>query len=553
MVRYYKGLYFIGGMSDADAERVLNLRSLTAVENLRHCIYDLTDEEITDLVAMGERGVVTNLSKQYKVGTLRDEQTIGVAFMYFAKAALLGDDVGLGKTVQVAGLLNILQAAKNQKYGKYVPLNYLFLTESTSVMEIRRKLLRFTGRYNYLLVDGTQGSVHRYISRLAKPDFNWDLGYAAVGTHSLLHSTEFMSFCATHTFDIVIYDESSSARNATGSSSMYRNLQLLLSKCDYKVLLNATPVEVALRDLYNQFKLLDANYLPTLRDFEALFCKKTKIGCRYVIEGFKNLDVFKRATTLRYMARTRKQLGANYTDNKAHLFILDLAPIQKQLQKRTSLYQQLYDFPPSIMFDVDDILPNNPKIWTTLAILHNFDLKKEKVMIYCNYVACQASLKKTLEEYGYSVEIMNGSTSAKQREKILNAFHNGVVNILLTNTRRSLDLQDCDHCIIYTIDTSPAKTVQVEGRLTRDFDVCGKNIYVLCMAGRELKTLYGVVQQRAVVSEKATTENNSLYISLLLRDDKEMYHVTADAYTGSPETYKLVADKNMTYNNAVNV
>lgn len=541
MVKYYKGLYYIGNMSDDRARTILQVRNMQVIESLKHCIYELTDVEIDDVIARGDTEDEQATKSTYTVGTLRDAQTIGVAFMYYAEAALLGDEVGLGKTVEVAGLLNVLLQEKRKQCGNDAVLNYLFLTESQSVTEIRRKLVKFTGNYVNLLDSGVKATVCKYIKRTAKPQVgNKPINFSVVGTHALMRSTEFLSFCATHTFDVVIFDESSSARNATGSSTLFRNLQLVMNKCKYKILLNATPVEVALRDMYNQFRLLDCTYLPTLHDFEALFCIKTKQGCRFVISGFKNLDIFQRATSLRYLARTRKQLGAVYADNKARLFVLELNSVQKQLQKQTSLYQQLYDYPPSIMFDIDNKLTNIPKIWATIAILEQFKLKGEKVMIYCNYRACQDSLQMYLEQYGYSVGLLNGSTPAKKRTQILEDFHSGAINVLLTNTKRSLDLQDCNHCIVYTVDTSPLKTVQVEGRLTRDFDVIGKNIYVLCMAGRELKTLYGVVQQRAKMSESATTKNHSLYMSMLLREDKIVYNVPASAYNSGPEQYQFV-------------
>lgn len=540
MVRYYKGIYYAGDMSDSTADVILKLRTMPCVENLRHSIYELSDNEIDDIIKAYEvdnRGETLPAPHLvYKQGTLRDDQTIGAAFMFFAKSSLLGDDVGLGKTVEVAGFLNALRRAKLQAGN--TRFNFLFLTESNSVVEIRRKIIKFTGRYVHLLESGKKTDVVKYVNSTTEGN------YSVVGTHSLLHSTEFLSYCAQKEFDAIIFDESSNARNATGNSISYRNLKLLMSKIEYRVLLNATPIEVALEDMYNQFALLDSTFLPPVRDFEALFCVKKRVGCRFKICGFKNLDIFKRATTLRYLARTRKELGAVYADNKASLFVLEQTALQKSLQKSTSLYQQLADFPPAISYDVDTILENVPKIWATLAILAYFKLKSEKVMIYCNYIACQDMLKEYLEKYGYTVAVLNGSTATKQRSVILQDFHDNKYNVLLTNTRRSLDLQDCNHCIIYTIDGSPLKTVQVEGRLTRDFNVQNKNIYVLCMDGRELKTLYGVVYQRASMAETATVKNNSLYTSLLLRDDKIMYKIPAGAYKGDPEGYVFVQEHN---------
>jgi SNF2 family DNA or RNA helicase len=525
--KLYKNTYYQGNLNDEKCETILAIRELSKVESLKHSITELSDAEVQDLIDNKY-----DSKKNYKyVGTLRDEQTVGTAFMYYAGAALLGDEVGLGKTVEVAGLLNILyeQAKQSNK-----ELNVLFLAESTSVDEIWHKLLQFTGRYIGMLSTGAEVHVNKYIQDVIKREHKQ---YSVVAPHSVMRSTAFLGFCAQHKFDIVIFDESGALRNNKGMSEIYKNTMLLLKDVPRKILLNATPLEISLRDFYNQIRLLDSTYLPKITEFENLYCVKKKVCGRYKVVGTKNLDVFKKAISLRYFARTRASLGARYEDNVVKLCLLEMCQIQKTLQNRTSLMQQLYDYPPAIMFDVERTLENIPKIWATLHVLNHIDMQKERVLIYCKYLKCQESLKEYLVANGYTVQILNGSTSAKQRKELLDTFKDHKFQILLTNTMRSLDLSYCSHCILYTIDTSPQRAVQVEGRITREFNVVGKTLWLLCMSGREEKGLFSVAVERAKMADGATVQSHSLYLTLLLDKQLQIEKIPNSAYIINPKTW----------------
>ena len=86
-----KGKY----LSDSDCERLLKLKKLSedngCVEDLKHIIYNCSDSEVEEIKASKSSSYIDK-----KLGKLRDYQTLGVAYMYFAKRLVLGDSVGLG-------------------------------------------------------------------------------------------------------------------------------------------------------------------------------------------------------------------------------------------------------------------------------------------------------------------------------------------------------------------------------------------------------------------------------------------------------------------------
>ena len=55
--------------------------------------------------------------------------------------------------------------------------------------------------------------------------------------------------------------------------------------------------------------------------------------------------------------------------------------------------------------------------------------------------------------------------------------------------------------------------IQFEGRTTREFDIFGKHIYILCSEGDEYKSFNNVIRPRA----KATTQLTNSDISVVMQ------------------------------------
>lgn len=498
--KVYRNQYYQGTMSDTNAECILALQNETTVPSLAHCIYDLPTEEVEKIKTDYDKNKILPTRTDYPLGTLRDMQTIGVAFMYYAESCLLGDEVGLGKTVEVAALCNLLELnfSKENK-----PFRFCFLTEGPSSAQIRDKLIRFTGKYVGLLGDAEQSTVSAYLAD--NPDKQ---KYSIVGTHALLNSQDFAVYCARHPFDLFVIDESFILKNNT--TTIYYNAKAILKYCKRKVLLNATPLETAVRDFYNQLLLLDTGYLPTVANFERDFCRKTKVGNDLKICGTKNEELFRQVIKLRYLARTRVGLGAKFESNHSEVYVIEPSATQKALLKRSSLYQMIADYPPDVDINIPFSIDVAPKMRATLDILKRLDMTKERAIIYCHLKNCQYALQKLLQEQGYTVEVINGSTKKKERDAIIADVTSGKTHILVTNVVRGIDLNECAHCIMYTIDKNPGKLLQVEGRITRDFDVCFRNLYLLVLRGREEKALQGVVSERIKTAQGMTVVGKSI-------------------------------------------
>lgn len=524
-VKYYKGKYYQGSLKDEIAEKVIHLRdNCEVVPSLKKSIVNLTPTQIDTLIKHYEESDLNfenipypfmGVGKDIVLGELRDAQTVGVAFMYYVGSALLGDAVGLGKTVQLAGLINVL---KNDYKAKGKEFRYCFLTESDPTLtQIRKKLIQFTGEYVGVLNSAEKKEVTKYIKN-NKTKHN----YSITGTHSLLNSAEFLIDSARKPFDLLIIDESSILKKT--SSGYYKGAKELRKYVKDIILLNATPLEIEAKEFYTQLDFLD-NWLPTLKDFYREFCVQTKGIHGFTIAGYKdNVSQFKEAVSLRYLARTRASLDAEYENNEYKTILIPLSKEQKDLMTRTTLYQLAADYPPAVDRKIPFTLETTPKIAVTLKLLEELGIKdgKDKAYIYTRYKDCQKAILGVLEESGYLPVIINGDTKKKQRDSIINDFNSGLYNVLITNIQTGLDLQGCDTCIMYTIDKNPQKMVQVEGRMTRELDVKNKNLFLLVAMGKEKNNFETKLKERVDASISFTTVDKSMVIQALSNGENKI-------------------------------
>lgn len=528
--KYYNGVYYQGNLDDDSADAILSLVSdYDSVPTLTHAIRNVPSFMIQDIIRLGEEykaehGSMKGFNHGFSttdlgIGTLRPEQTVGVAFLYYAKSALLGDEVGLGKTVQIAGLCNVLIQEYMQEYNSTrKQFRYLFLTEKSSAAQIREKMIQFTGEFVDLFDSGEKKVIDKYIE-LNTPDKHTSF----VGPHSLMLNPEFLTHMYKYPFDLVIVDESSIAKKS--SSDFFVNCKAVFPRIGRIVLLNATPLELQLREMYNQLSLLDPDYMPPVGVFESKFVRKKKSHFGFVPNGFKNEEEFRESVMLRYLARTRQELGAEYKKNNYKVILCPLSAEQKVLSKKTSLHSMVVEYPTGADKRIDFNEHTTPKLAALLDLLEEeIKVYTNQVLIYCRYVEAQEKMKEILDELGYRTAILNGGRKTKERGKLAADYNRGDYDVMITNVLKGLDLSSCDTCIMYTIDPNPMKMVQFEGRMTRDFDVIYKSMFLLVSMGREKKFVEEKLKIRVEESESFTKTGNSMVLAAIKDgENREMY------------------------------
>lgn len=515
----YKNGRFAGKYLDEETcnklERLISLnKNNKFITDLKHIIYDLSPSQIEEIKSIYPLEAEIEKSE----GVLENHQTLGVAFMFFAKRMILGDSVGMGKTVEVCGLCNLLESSMQDREE---PFRFLFLTEKTAVEEIRNKMIQFTGNY-VGTVYGEKPKVQKFVQENSD-----ELHYSVVGSHSLLKSKDFQEYMrffyeevGYNPFDIIIIDESGDIL-CNPKTQYYKDGKYIADMFERVILLNATPFEKQLSNFYSQLNFLDDTLLPTKTNFESEYVIMSYTGPYPTPSGkYRNSDKFRYLVGYRYFARTRKSTGAIMKDCTAEVKVTSLSKEQRYLLDKVSMPRMVYECPSYFRMGVETNLETTPKLKELINIITGEWKDVSSILVYSFYKESQAVIQRVLAEHGIESEIMNGSFSQQEREVLINKFKLGDTRILITNVQKSLDFGNCSHCIFYSYDSSPNKMVQFEGRMTREYNIIDKHVILLVSKGDELRNLKKIVADRAQASDVFAGSDFSCVLSILLNEDK---------------------------------
>ena len=508
-VRYYKGRLIGKKLTEETCDRLESLiqasKDRRCVPQLKNIITTMSKEDLGTLLVSKNSDYVGLLPAE-----LTDAQTIGVAFMYYAQRCLLGDSVGVGKTVEFAGVCNLIR----KKHGDKV--RFLYLTEKTLLDKARIKLTNFTGNY----VEALYGEKDKVLKYAAYN--NDEIKYNTVGAHSLMNSTTFQSFLLDFEksngyfpYDIIAIDESFIIKNS--SNQIWKNAKKLLDKAKFAYLLNATPFETNLTDFYNQLNCLDDTFLPTKTSFSEAYEIKEFNGVYCEPSGkYRNAEVFRHQVGYRYFAQTRKIMGAVMENCTAKVVEVPLSSTQKKLLDLVQMPQMVYDYPKYFTFN--NITEDSPKINALVSLIKEEMQEEKTILVYTVYKDVQRDLKERLEKEGITAEFMNGDTPIEIRNNLIKGFEEQKYRVLITTVQRGMDFDNCNSAVFYSYDPSPAKMVQFEGRMTRSFNIKNKRVFIIVTKGRELKRLKTIITERAQASKDFAESDFSLVLDLLTEE-----------------------------------
>lgn len=523
IVTYYNERYK-GNLDEATCNILESLISAEAenseITDLRNVIYDYDKATVANIIA--GCGSYKIPSECKRIGTLRPEQTIGVGYLYAVKNCILGDSVGLGKTVEVAGLYNLLNVERS-KQGKE-PIRALVLTEKTLASQLREELVKFTGDFFELVPSGLANDIKEFTSSYP---IDMPMYASVVGTHALFTTAGFIAWLEQYKkiigefpFDMLVVDESSPL-GGKQTNNIVQGYKAIAKYFERIIFLNATPFDTKLEVFYNQLNLLDPVFLPTKTDFNEHFCVMRWVGSYGMPTGkYKNQEEFKKLIKYRYLARTRKDRGAVMENCAGGVIYSELSDAQKELLPLTQMPQLVYDCPTYLDEDIDFDEENVPKLASLMSLLENECEDADSILMFVYYKETQKLLYDWLTLRGYSAEVLNGESSSAERANVVNGFKNGAFRILITNVQKGLNFGDCNYCIFYSFDANPSRMIQFEGRTTRSFDIVNKNVYLLCSKGREEKRLKQVVRERAKATSDMTNTDLSVIMGILLAENE---------------------------------
>lgn len=514
----YFGNHLLGDyLTEDQAKVLLKLQKVSegqgGISELKNMIYDLIPEQIQEVISHRTGDIIPEEDRA--LGELSDLQTVGVSFMYVSKRLILGDSVGMGKTVQVAALINYL----TQEYAKQgYSFNVLYLTEKNLIKQSSEELIRFSGEYFHTL-QGEKPKIAKFSEEFELTKVN------VCGSHSLLKHPDFHKWCDSFEsyfgegefpFDMIVIDESGAILKSEGNG-YFKSGKLLVDKVQYAICMNGGVFENHLDKFRAQIEFIDSTLLFTKTEFQKRYQIMDWYGGRPQFSGkYKNAEDFRDKIALRYLKRTRKSQGANMIDCTAELIEVQASKIQKELLKKSALPQMVLDCPSSLPFSkVEFTTENVPKAGALLNLLKGKLANVGQVLVYTTLKEPHKHLKKLLTDNGIHAEIMNGSTPLNIRNEIIDAFKRGDIRVLITNVQRGLNFGKCNHCVFYNYDGNPNNMIQFEGRITRDFDIVNKHVYMIVTKGTEKQKLITAIAERAKASSEFAGSDFSMVLDLL--------------------------------------
>lgn len=509
---------FIGNMKPELADLIMQARKSEIVPNLEHMIFDFPIDMVKRSLDEHQsiRSIIKNDGIDYSdyIGSLRKYQTVGTAFMYLSPRSILGDGVGLGKTAEVAALINYLKQTHQLK-------RFLMAVETSALGQTQCEMIRFTG-LNIVQLPSEADKMRKVIERT-----DWNSIDGIVIKHSALRSDMLSKWIAmnigangtNNLFNAFFLDESSVIKNLTTKTAIYtKNICDVTPRVHF---MNATTFETNIMDIYNQVDMMNSELLPKKWRIEKEFCTygrsmywtkeggKPKRNFRRDLTGYKNQERFKESLRAVYFGRCKKDIGMDMP-HTYHVYECEPTIDQSLALAKGYRYMEVLNCPSLVKdINIQTNRENVPKLDRLVSLVQN-DFAGSKIMVYCFHVEAQHAIADELTKIGRNPVILNGENTDEERWAIQTDFNKGHYDVIITNIQKSLNLYGGDVCIFYSAITNPSRMEQVRGRIDRNVDDKIKTFVLLLYKGTdEYRFFMNVVKQRAKDSRDLTIDAKS--------------------------------------------
>ncbi|HEU4469510.1 MAG TPA: DEAD/DEAH box helicase [Flavisolibacter sp.] len=459
---------------------------------------------------------------------LRPYQVAGFQWLNYLHevnwGGILADDMGLGKTVQA---LSFLQ----HYYEKYDgALKALVVCPTTLIYNWENEIKKFTPSLGYYIHHGSLRS-------RSKEDLNRH--NVIITTYGTLRSD--IKLFMQLPLDYVILDESQAIKNP--SSKVTKAASLLNAK--HRLCMSGTPLQNNTFDIYAQMNFLNPGMLGSVEFFRQEFAipidkfgeteQKShlkKILYPFILRRTKEQvakDLPEKIETILFCEmedEQRKIYDAYRNDFRAKIMgTIEEQGIQKSqltiLQGLMKL-RQICDSP--AILNEQEQFPNHSIKLDELAREIAENIGNHKALIFSQFLGMLALIREKLTSLGVKFEYFDGSTSAPDREKAIQAFQNDeetrVFLISLKAGGVGLNLTAADY--VYIVDPwwNPAVEQQAIDRTHRIGQT--KNIFAYRMICKDtIEDKIMELQEKKRLLAKELIADDATFVKALTREDVE--------------------------------
>jgi superfamily II DNA or RNA helicase len=423
----------------------------------------------TDLLPSPLRGGVSALPpppQNLLKHPLYDYQLRGAIFAACRGRTILGDDMGLGKSVQALAAAEILARTRGiAKVLVVAPASVKYQWDS----EIRK----FTDR-PVQLIDGT---IEERRAQYAQPTF-----YRLVNYEQATRDLDALNAWQP---DLVVLDEAQRIKNWEAKTS--RAVKKLRSR--YALVLTGTPLENKLEELYSIVAFVDDRRLGPA--FQFLHDHRI-LDENWNLVGYRNLAAIREKLAPIFLRRTRADVLGQLPDRTDKTVFVELAPEQRVLydEQRRALVRLIAK---PYLTDVDrkrilSCLANLRMVCDSTYLLDkqtNVSPKLDefaelvaelltdpshKAVVFSQWETMLQKAAERLDGLGVGHTLLHGRIPGKDRKALINRFHSDPTCRVFLSTDAGgtgLNLQTADTVINLEVPWNPAVLEQRVARVHR--------------------------------------------------------------------------------------
>jgi SNF2 family DNA or RNA helicase len=397
---------------------------------------------------------------------------------------ILADDMGLGKTAQIIALVAWIIERKILK-------NILIVVPSTLLENWKREFIFFAPSLKPYLHHGAfrSGSIELLSNESI-----------VITSYSMVINDQYLFNKIK--WGAIILDEASLIKNPNS----IRKISLSNIDADIKIAMTGTPVENSLLDLWSISDFVLPGYLDTIDSFTAKYIK------RNIEQTLSESDLISLKNDVSFIMLRRKKedvldslpdkidihQALQMNESEASLYDAERESILSKIDTESSaniftLIQNLrqYTTHPLLLetgkletADIGSLIQASTKFSRTIEIVDEISFKKEKVIIFTEYLQMIDVFKRVLQKH-YSIEIftIDGRVDISERQNRIDQFSaNYGFGIMVLNPKTAgmgLNITAANHVIHYTRQWNPALEEQASARSYRNKQSKNVNVYYL--------------------------------------------------------------------------
>ncbi len=445
---------------------------------------------------------------------LYDYQKEGLKWLQYCSlnkiGGILGDDMGLGKTAQIIALVAWI-------IERNVLKNILIVVPSTLLENWKREFMFFAPALKPYLHHGAvrSGSIELLTNERI-----------VITSYSMIINDQYLFNKIK--WGAIILDEASLIKNPNSE----RKISLCSIEADIKIAMTGTPVENSLIDLWSISDFVLPGYLGTIETFTAKYIK------RNIEQTLNESDLISLRNDVSFVMLRRKKedvldslpekidvhQALQMNENEGSLYNTERESILSKIGNENSanvltLIQNLrqYTTHPLLLTadslgtaDLITLKQTSSKFSRTIEIIDEIKIRKEKVIIFTEYLQMIDAFKRVLQEH-YSLEIftIDGRVDISERQNRIDQFSaNDGFGIMVLNPKTAgmgLNITAANHVIHYTRQWNPALEEQASARSYRNKQSKNVNVYYLYYVNTIEELIDARLRAKSILSGEVIT------------------------------------------------